>query len=168
MPLNAGWSFISLNLEASDMNLNTVFAGTTSLGSGDFIKNQAVFADYYAGFGFFGGLNTLTTNEMYAVKVAVDTTLTVVGTPVVLPKTVTLNTGWTYLPYPRQCAKGILDAMPSFTYVAGDQVKSQLSFAEYYAGFGFFGSLAMMEPGLGYKTKVATGGDATFNPHSCD
>ena len=68
---------------------------------------------------------------MYAVKVSVETTLTVVGTPVVLPKTVTLNTGWTYLSYPRQCTKVVNDAMPSFTYVAGDQVKSQVQFAEY-------------------------------------
>ena len=41
--------------------------------------------------------------------------------------------------------------MPTFDYGAGDFVKSQSDFSEYYAGFGWFGTLAVMRPGVGYQ-----------------
>ena len=122
------------------MGVNAVFSQLTStlLTAGDHIRSQYVFADYYEGFGFFGGLITLSTDEMYAVKVTREggATLTVSGTPVALPKPITLNSGWSFIPCPHQAATGLTAAMPTHTYANGDQIKSQLQFAEYY-GFGF-------------------------------
>jgi hypothetical protein len=143
------------------MGVNAAFAGF-SMQSGDQIKDQYVFTEYYPGFGFFGGLTALTTNSMYAVLSATGGTHTVTGCPVALPKVVSLNAGWTFLPCPYQTSTALVKAVPDYSYAAGDQVKSQLYFAEFYSGFGFFGSLASMEPGLGYKVKVSTGGVATF------
>ena len=48
------------------------------------------------------------------------------------------------------------------TYQAGDRVKSQTKFAEYYAGYGWFGPLMQMEPGHGYQIKKQTGSEATY------
>ena len=160
--LYSGWTFISFNLEPSDTGINAVFGRLTSLQGGDHVKNQYVFTDYYDGFGFFGGLTTLTTDDMYAVKVATSTTLTVSGTPVALPKPITLNSGWTWLPCPYQSTIGLADGVPEYTYTNGDQCKSQGKFAEYYEGFGFFGTLTTLAPGEGYKMKVSTGGSAVF------
>jgi hypothetical protein len=43
-----GWNFVSLNVQATDMSLNAIFS-KLSLSSGDHIKNQMSFADYYDG-----------------------------------------------------------------------------------------------------------------------
>ena len=159
--LQPGWSFISLNLELSDFRVNTVFAGLDLI-FGDQIKDQYVFSQYYSGFGFFGGLNVLTTNTMYAVNFASGGTISVSGCPTTLPKTVVLNSGWSFVPCPYQFSVALNDAAPTFSYASGDQYKSQLQFAEYYEGFGFFGSLFAVDPGQGYKIKVSGGGIATF------
>ena len=78
--LYSGWNFISLNVEAADMSLSGVFS-PIPLSTGDHIKNQRVFADYYEDFGFFGGLSTLTTSEMYVLCFA--------SRPPIAPRTIT-------------------------------------------------------------------------------
>ena len=91
-------------------------------------------------------------------------TIPVAGVPVTLPKTVVLNTGWTFLPCPYQTSAALALAAPSFPYTVGDQLKSQLQFAEFYSGFGWYGSLAALAPGVGYLIKTAMAGNATFQP----
>ena len=44
---NRGWTRLSFNVAMLDMSISTVFQGITSLGSGDHIKNQQDFTDYY-------------------------------------------------------------------------------------------------------------------------
>jgi hypothetical protein len=99
---------------------------------------------------------------MYAVNFASGGTISVSGCPTTLPKTVVLNSGWSFVPCPYQFSVALNDAAPTFSYASGDQYKSQLQFAEYYEGFGFFGSLFAVDPGQGYKIKVSGGGIATF------
>ena len=84
--------------------------------------------------GFYGQLTTLTTNEMYAVKLASSATLSVTGMPTTLPKTVTLNAGWTFVPCPYQASTALASGAPAFQYAQGDQYKSQATFSEYCAG----------------------------------
>ena len=93
LQLNQGWSWISLNVEASDMSVNGVFE-SLGLRNGDHVKSQFLFTDYYEGFGFFGQLRTMHTDEMYSVKLSAATTLTITGTPTALPKPIALGTGW--------------------------------------------------------------------------
>ena len=81
--------------------------------------------------GFYGQLTTLTTNVMYAVKLGSSATLSVTGMPTTLPKTVSLNSGWTFVPCPFQSSIALSTGAPSFTYTQGDQYKSQAQFAEY-------------------------------------
>jgi len=143
------------------MTLKEIFKDV-SLQSGDHIKNQMIFSDYYGGYGFFGGLETLSTNEMYSVKVSAPTTVTVTGTPTALPKTITLDRGWTFVPCPHQTEVDLNAGKPTFAFSAKDQFKSQMEFAEYYDGYGFYGTLTKLTPGLGYKVRVAAGGEAVF------
>ena len=159
--LNQGWTWISLNVEAADMQLSTVLGGI-ALQGGDHVKNQQSFTDYYQGFGFFGQLLTMTTGEMYALQLASASTLRFRGTPTPLPKTISLASGWTFLPCPYQGSVSLSDGAPVFGYAQGDMLKSQALFAEFYAGFGFYGTLTMLEPGFGYKAKVSVGGIGTF------
>jgi len=132
--------------------------------TGDQAKSQFSFTQYYSGFGFFGGLTTLTTDTMYAVQLSLPSTLTFSGTPTTLPKSVSLNTGWTYLPCPYQTSVGVSDGVPTgVDFNLNDMFKSQFSFTSYYPGYGWFGSLAAMDPGEGYNLQVTgTGGTAVF------
>jgi len=143
------------------MGVNAIF-GSLALNTDDYVKNQGSFTTYYAGYGFFGQLATLTTDEMYAVKLVQATTLHVTGSPTPLPKTVSFAVGWTWLPNPHQSETALSDGAPSFSYTGGDQLKSQSQFSEYYEGYGWFGSLSVLQPGMGYKVKAASGGVATF------
>ena len=63
------------------MNLAAVFGSVVSLEAGDHVKNAFQFTDYYDGYGFYGQLTTVTTNELYAVKLAIESTLRFSGTP---------------------------------------------------------------------------------------
>ena len=128
------------------------------------LKNQMQFTDFYDGFGFYGQLSSLTGNTMYAIKLATAATLSVIGMPATFPKTVTLTSGWSWLPMPYPSALSLASGGPSplNAFAAGDQFKSQAQFSEFYDGYGWYGTLAQLNPGQGYKINVATGGEATF------
>jgi trimeric autotransporter adhesin len=89
--LEKGWNWLSFNVEMQDASLNGIFG---SLLNGDFIKSQLRFSEFYEGFGFFGQLETINTDEMYAARLGMASTLSVSGSPVALPKSVTLGAGW--------------------------------------------------------------------------
>jgi len=144
------------------MRVTALFA-TAALAQGDHVKSQQSFTEYYGGYGFFGGLTTLTTNEMYAVRVTTSSLISVSGTPTQLPKTVQLSAGWTWLPCPYSASVSLADGLPTYEYVQQDHVKSQQTFAEFYVGYGWFGTLTELDPGAGYKLRVtSTGGITTF------
>ena len=155
---------MSLNVEALDMRISSIFEPLSlSLSSDDHVKDQRTFTDYYVGYGFFGGLTELSTDTMYAVKMAIGGTLIVTSTPVALPMTVTLNSGWTFLPCPYRTPVDLVDGAPTFAFSEGDLFKSQTRFAEFYSLIGtFYGTLLTIEPGAGYKVRTTAGGSATF------
>jgi len=158
-----GWTWFSLNVELDDMSVGAILDATQlTLAQDDQVRNQRDFTMYYPGYGFFGGLGAMTTNEMYTIKVTQTGSLALTGTPVALPKAVTLSDGWTFLPMPYQTATSITNYMPAYDYQNGDHIKSQSQFSDFYTGYGWFGSLSQFEPGKGYKVKVSGGGTATF------
>jgi len=163
VPMNTGWTWFSLNVEAEDMSVGALFA-SVSLAYGDYLKSQTAFTTYYSGYGFFGQLSALTADTSYALRLSASTTLSLVGTPTALPKAITLSTGWTWMPSPYQTAVALTNGMPALNggYAAGDQVKSQSAFSEFYAGYGWFGALSNLESGKGYRVKSANGGAGTF------
>jgi len=158
-----GWTWFSLNVELDDMSVGAILDATQlTLAQDDQVRNQRDFTMYYPGYGFFGGLDTMSTNEMYTIKITQTGSLAVTGTPVALPKAVTFSDGWTFLPMPYQTATSIANYMPAYDYQNGDHIKSQAQFSDFYTGYGWFGSLSQFEPGKGYKVKVSGGGTATF------
>jgi len=170
--LNNGWSWISLNVELDDMSITSILHNDNldiSLVNNDHVKDQYDFTSYYEGYGFFGQLVNFNTDVMFAVQLVGGSgaTWTVTGQPATLPRTVTLNRGWTYIscPYPTAMP---MTAMPQsisggFTgYVNGDQVKSFTDFTDYYEGYGWFGQLINLEPGVGYMLDTSAGGAAKY------
>jgi len=160
--LNAGWTWVSINAEAIDMSVNALFT-TANKAADDYIKDQNSFSMYYEGFGFYGTLDTVTTETMYKVTLSQGQTITFTGIPVAIPYSKTLVSGWNYLSCPYQLSATLTAGMPQKTWDDGDLVKSQTEFATYYAGFGWYGILEQISPTLGYKLKVTTGATASFN-----
>lgn len=162
-PILRGWNWISLNVAADDMTINGIF-GEITWSTSDMVKNQMAFSTYYEGYGFFGGLTTLSVDESYAIQYASTTsaTLRVAGTPISLPRPVTFAGGWAWLPMPYQRAVSLADGAPTFQWSNADTFKSQMSFSQYYDGYGWFGTLTTLTPGMGYKAKTANTGTGTF------
>jgi hypothetical protein len=53
-------------------------------------------------------------------------------------------------------------ALSSLTLVDLDYIKNQTSSATYYTGYGWFGSLTVMEPHVGYMLKVSNAGTLVY------
>uniref|UniRef100_A0A7S3AM23 Uncharacterized protein n=1 Tax=Haptolina ericina TaxID=156174 RepID=A0A7S3AM23_9EUKA len=151
---------MSLNVEAVDMSVDTVLA-TASPTDGDHVKSQFRFTQFYPGWGFYGTLVSFTTDSMYAVHLTNPATLRFSGTPVVLPKQIAITgpSSWTYVPCPHQTSMTLKQGMPvGVTFSLNDQFKSQFQFSSFYPGYGWFGSLNHVQPGVGYMLWVS--GDA--------
>ena len=167
--LNWGWTWVSFNIEAADMSLNTIFS-SVPLENGDHVKSQFLFTQYYAGYGFFGTLATLDPDSMYAVNMQTPQKLRISGTPLTLPRTITVGGrgSWTFLPCPYLTPRPLAAGMPTgITYGAdpatSDRIKSQFSFSSFYPGYGWFGNLDNIQPGEGYMLWVqGPGGPAIF------
>ena len=114
------------------MSVSSVLSGIGTWAGGDQVKSQSVFTDFYPGYGFFGLLSVMTTDQMYQLKKFTSATLQLSGTPNALPKHVALMTGWTWIPCPFPASVPVADALPSFMYSTGDQLKSQTAFTEFY------------------------------------
>ena len=67
--------------------------------------------------------------------------------------TMELYPGWTWISYPSTDTLDLATAFGSFTPAAGDYIKSQAGYAEYYAGYGWYGSLSAFWPCKGYMYK---------------
>ena len=67
--------------------------------------------------------------------------------------TMELYPGWTWITSPSTDTLDLTTLFNSFTPVAGDYIKSQSGYAEYYAGSGWYGSLTAFVPCKGYMYK---------------
>lgn len=159
--MDDGWTWISFPVVVlGGMGVPNVMSGLSIANAvGDEIKDQYIFTQHYGTYGWFGNLNTFTTDVMYAIKVSrgYTSTFTFEGVPVELPKTVTLNDGWTYVPCPYQQSTPVAQYLPTASgvdYALGDQLKDRSIFTENYGAYGWFGTLTHVVPGGGYMLKT--------------
>lgn len=152
--LRLGWTWFSLNVLRDDTALGEVLASVAAH-SGDFIKSQDQFAEFYPGYGWYGSLSSLCSTKMYAIRLASPQTLSYTAPPVALDTPVPLSAGWNYFPFLLPAETSLACGMPAYEYSGNDFIKSQTGFAQYYAGYGWFGSLATLTPGGGYMLKVS-------------
>lgn len=65
--------------------------------------------------------------------------------------TITLKSDWTWIGSPIVEEVDLASALGSFTPQIGDIIKTQGGISYYIAGYGWFGSITKLEPGIGYK-----------------
>ena len=135
--------------------------------SGDYVKTQSEFTEYYiydSFTGWFGTLDSLSNDVSYKLHVSkADQNVVITGLAIELPKIVPLKQGWNYLAYPYPIEAPLDDVAPRGNFSSGDLLKSQLSFADYYGEYNrWFGTMAVMTPGHGYMIRVADNMNANF------
>ncbi len=160
IPVQAGWTWVSFNRKGS-FGLGTNFVlGDLNPAEGDVIKGQADFSTYSQDTGWVGSLGTLDNVSGYMLRTSSAGTIRLDGGAALIGSAETqvdLGAGWNWIGDPAQCDTTLAAAL-NFAPDEGDRIKSQFEFAEYSSG-QWVGSLRTMQPGRGYKIRVA-------NPHT--
>ena len=159
-----GWNWWSSYVEldgASSLQSLQNGLGT----SGMMIKSQNDgYASYLAGFGWYGSLTTINNENTYQIRANEPCSVEMTGAmanPVEHP--ITLNTGWTWVGYPVAVSMGVEDALAGISPLSGDMLKSQNNgYASYLDGFGWYGSLNTLEPGMGLMFKSNNSSNITL------
>jgi len=150
-----GWNWFSYNVNTTNAAINNTMSSLTNP-QGGFVKSQTLFSEYYnSALGWLGSLQNTSHLTMYQYKTSSFDSLTLVGSPVDINTPLPLVAGWNWLGYLPQNGLPINEALDSIVVSNGDIIKSQLSFAQYLAGFGWIGNLTYMSSPNGYQIKVA-------------
>ena len=132
-------------------------------GNGVTIRSQAGYTDYYAGYGWYGSLSSMNNESSYKVITSAPCTVTMTGNAAVPSQhPITVSYGWTWIGYVPSTAMSVDAAMAGVSATQGDKLKSQYGYSEYYLGYGWFGSLNTIEPGMGLMYYSTNGEAVTF------
>ncbi len=159
--LSSNWNWYSTFVAVEGRNGFVML--TEGLGElGIQVKSQFAFSNYETG-DWSGGLNTVSTGNMYMIKMSEPTELSMSGI-IVEPSEfpIVLNPNWKWIPYSVSVPMDVTTAFAGFTPHDGDIVKSQEGFTQYYEGLGWSGSLNTMTPGEGYMYQNTSGEEKTL------
>ena len=93
-----------------------------------------------------------------------DDTMTFSGTPVDVNNTLlSLGSGFNWIGYTPQFSLDVSTALSNIPAGNAQFIKSQSAYADYYAGFGWFGTLTNMNPLLGYIIKLNNDTDFVYS-----
>ncbi len=155
-----GWNWLSINLESTDMSLDNVFGSIN--GSASYLKSQNAYAEYYYGYGWWGTLETVSNIEMYKLIASQNNNITFEGTPVDVNSTsIPLTAGWNWIGYLPQSPLPINTALSSIDGV-GTYIKNQTIYADYFDGYGWWGTLQELEPNNGYMLSTISDGELEY------
>lgn len=142
--VQAGWSWISTNVDAGNVSVEDIFSGLSDLviainGAGDFYIPNVVNS--------IGEYNSL---EAYKVYLNDVNEFTVGGVPIPASTPITLNAGWNFVSYLPQSTMTTEQAMTS--------ILAQLAIVKNDAGQfmipGLINTIPEMRPGEGYRLYV--------------
>ena len=158
-----GWNWWSTYVEQAGIDGLSLLQ--ESLGdNGVAIRSQASgYTDYYAGYGWYGSLESINNESSYRVVTSAPCVASMPGS-VAIPSQhpITLSQGWTWIGYLPSRAMDINTALEGLEATQGDMVKSQQGYSDYYPGYGWFGSLNTVEPGMGLMYYSTNGETVTF------
>ena len=147
--MNAGWNWFSTYIDMQNGGLAIV---ENALGdNGIQIKSQNIGFTSYAEGEWFGTLNTMSNDEMYQIKVTNTEEISITG-PVADPNDYPINlvNGWNWIGYPMDETLDIATALGNFQPTSNDMIKGRNGYCTYVEGYGWWGSLNALTPGIGY------------------
>ena len=145
--LHTGWNWWSTYVEIDLEQLETALGdnGVNIMAQNGYVINETD--------GWEGSLTTIQNEKMYRIYVSDETTVTLTGI-LASPTnhTIYLNTGWNWVGFISATALDLNTALAGFNASTGDIIKGTVGtgFAEYEEGFGWYGSLKKLQPGMGY------------------
>ena len=155
LSLNAGWNLVSFYVEASDMSAATVLAPISS----SLLQIKNLQSSYDPGIpSFLNTLSALNVKDGYWVKVSEDVSLDVEGT-VPSGASISVNSGWNLVGYPRSSGEGAGDELTSLGSTVVQIKNLQSSYDPSIPSF--LNTLSTMVPGSGYWLKVTADGTWT-------
>ncbi|MCF8259917.1 MAG: T9SS type A sorting domain-containing protein [Melioribacteraceae bacterium] len=163
--VNAGWTWISFDVERESSLLKDYLSPHLTLAEGDLIKSQTGFIQYGQSTGWAGTLSDIDLTSGYMIYLENSNLMETFGTPASPAKfPVNLNSGWTFIGYIPQLNYEINSALSSFTggFVDDDFIKSQTEFAFYVEGYGWLGSLTHMKKSHAYFMNTTNSGTLTY------
>lgn len=166
IPLNAGWTWISLPLADQDQVSSSAMFDGLNIESGDLVKGQATYDQYDATAGWIG---SLTANggyqnvRAYKVRLSSMDTLHNIGErihPDSSYAAINLVPGYNWIGFMSTKNLPLDVALGNYDAHNGDLIKSQYEFAYYDSIAGqWLGSLVSMKPGMGYVMKTNYNGN---------
>lgn len=155
---DAGWNWFSLNVTAQNMSVDNILASITAT-DGDVVKTQDAYAQYNTASGWEGTLTEFSNDRSYQLSLATASTLRILGVPLPEEHEVPIVSGWNWVGYPRLGINPLAPMLDSYAATDGDVIKSESEFATYDSGAAdWFGNLAALKPGRGYKLKATNPG----------
>ncbi len=144
IPINNGWTWISLNVKPEDYTLQSIFGA--DFDAIEVIKNaRAFYVENYA-----NTLKKLDNESMFMVKSREAIAPSVIGKPCdPLTSPILIVKGWNWIGYPGQFPVSVNEAFAGISPLDGEIVKGQSEFA-IYTGFEWIGSLQSIDPCKGY------------------
>ena len=159
--LAEGHTWLSLGIEASDMNVNNVLSRIRPA-EGDLIRGQTGYSQFVAGSGWVGTLNELLPGITYKATLASERRLEFIGSRVnAQERPIQLVEGWNWVGFLPEQPLAVNTALASLDFVNGDILRSQTAFSEFRDG-NWLGNLNSMEPGRGYKMRRTSPGLLTY------
>ena len=158
LTLCQGWSWWSTYLDIELEQLEEAL-GDNGI---NIIAQDGTSASYVSGWGWDGDLTTLDLSKMYMLQTSANVDLVVTGVPVdPVNHMVTLNPGFNWIGCPLSEAMDINQALLGLIPTVGDIIKSKAGVAM-FTGDGWYGSITMMEPDMGYMYYSNATGVKTF------
>ena len=162
--LAQGYNWWSTYIEQEGINGLEMLENSLG-GNGVAIRSQASgYTDYYGeAYGWWGSLTSINNESSYRVVASTPCTVTMTGTEAVPSQhPIMLNHGWTWMGYVPSTAMDVNTAMAGMEASDGDMLKSQQGYSDYYEGYGWFGSLNTIEPGMGLMYYSSNGETVSF------
>lgn len=160
--LNKNWNWYSTYIEINGISglemLEEALGDNCSM-----ITSQTAFTSYYQSYGWYGSLTSIANEYTYRLNMTNPATIVLTGEnadPSQHP--ITINNGWNYIGFISSANMSVSEAFSGFQPQEGDMVKSQVSFAIYYNGYGWYGALNTIAPGTGLMYKSSNYTSVTF------
>ena len=150
----SGWNWWSSYVELGENGIEMLEEGLGN--NGVMIKSQNDgYSSYLEGYGWYGSLQTINNENTYQVRVNTACEVEMAAAeadPADHP--IMLHNGWTWIGYPVGTSMAIADALGGIIPSNGDMLKSQNDgYASYLEGYGWYGSLSTLNPGMGLMYK---------------
>ena len=166
LALESGWNIMSFYANPDELNLLNVVQPLITNGSllkiqdetGSAIENLPVI-------GWVNNIGDMSVSEGYYIKMAAASNLNLIGSPVELPFTLALNTGWNIMGYPLTSSQNALAAVQGLID-GGSLIKVQDETGaaiEELPVVGWINNIGDLTSGKGYYVKVSMDTDITLD-----